>query len=492
MTTTARPDRQPDLPELPAITPTIERNGINVIAPVERKGQASDLFWPWCGANIGVLGMGYAVYLLFANVSFWQALIAGVIGIVLSYLLVGFTSLAGKRGSAPTMVLSRAAFGFLGNKLPTLVSYLLLVGFETVTVVLCIFAVDTVFLRLGWSDGVLTRVIAFVVVATVIGTAGFLGFDTVMRFQKYITLVMIVLTIGYLVLTFKHIDVTVLRRLPTGGISAFIGALVIGFTLFGLSWTNTGADYSRYLPTTVRGSRVIGWTTLGGAIGPVFLILFGLLLTGSSPALATAVGASQIGGLGTILPTWYLIPFILVALLGQIGGAVLDIYSSGLALLSLGLRIPRYSAVLIDGVIMVLGTIYLVWIAPGNFFGSFFGFLITLGVPIAAWTGIFLADLSLRRSDYVDDDLYTGRGRYGAVNWAAVLLMLVGSFGGFGLVVNQVNWLSWQGYLLGPFGLGGRTGSWASSNLGIVLSLAIGFFGYLVLCRQRVAAQERV
>ena len=92
--------------------------------------------------------MGYAAYLLFHNVSFWQALIAGVIGIVASFLLVGFTSLAGKRGSAPTMVLSRASFGVNGNRLPTLVSYLLLVGWETVTMVLAIFAVDTIFVRL--------------------------------------------------------------------------------------------------------------------------------------------------------------------------------------------------------------------------------------------------------------------------------------------------------------------------------------------------------
>ncbi|MET3804950.1 purine-cytosine permease-like protein [Nakamurella sp. UYEF19] len=491
MTTTAPPDRQPDHPES-VVVPTVEQNGINVIAPVERRGRASDLFWPWCGANIGVLGMGYAVYLLFANVSFWQALIAGVIGIVLSYLLVGFTSLAGKRGSAPTMVLSRAAFGFRGNKVPTLVSYLLLVGFETVTVVLCIFAVDTVFLRLGWSDGTLTRVIAFVVVAAVIAAAGFLGFDTVMKFQKYITIVMVVLTVGYMVLTVKHINLAQLQTLPSGSFSAFIGALIIGFTLFGLSWTNTGADYSRYLPKNVRGSKVVGWTTLGGAIGPVFLILFGLLITGSSPALASAVADSQIGGLGTILPTWYLIPFILVALLGQMGGAVLDIYSSGLALLSLGLKIPRYSAVLIDAVIMVLGTIYLVWIAPGDFFGSLFGFLVTLGVPIASWTGIFLADMLLRRKDYVEPDLYTSQGRYGVVNYAAVALMAVGSFIGFGLVVSTVSWLEWQGYLLEVFGLGGRTGSWAAANLGVVASLLIGFVGYLVLCRGRVAAQERL
>ena len=53
---------------------------------------------------------------------------------MLSFLLVGLVSIAGKRGSAPTLVLSRAAFGRVGNGLPGVVSYLLLVGWETVLV----------------------------------------------------------------------------------------------------------------------------------------------------------------------------------------------------------------------------------------------------------------------------------------------------------------------------------------------------------------------
>ena len=52
------------------------------------------------------------------------------------------------------------------------------------------------------------------------------------------------------------------------------------------------------------------------------------------------------GSVGSSLPTWFLVPFVIVALLGLVGGAVLDIYSSGLALLSAGLRIPRFAAAL--------------------------------------------------------------------------------------------------------------------------------------------------
>ena len=74
------------------------------------------------------------------------------------------------------------------------------------------------------------------------------------------------------------------------------------------------------------------------------LLVFGLLLAGSSASLSSAIGADPIGALTTLLPTWFLVPFAIVAVLGLVGGAVLDIYSSGLALLTLGLRIPRYVA----------------------------------------------------------------------------------------------------------------------------------------------------
>ena len=118
-----------------------------------------------------------------------------------------------------------------------------------------------------------------------------------------------------------------------------------------------------------------------------------LLLAGSSAKLSAAIGADPVGALTTLLPTWFLVPFAVVAVLGLVGGSVLDIYSSGLALLTLGLRTPRYVAALIDGTVMVLGTIYVVFIAK-NFLIQFEGFLITLGVPIAAWCGVMLAELT--------------------------------------------------------------------------------------------------
>jgi nucleobase:cation symporter-1, NCS1 family len=142
----------------------VESHGLDVIAESERKGSPRTLFWPWFGANVGLLGLSYGSFVLGFGISFWQALIAGVLGIVFSFLLCGFIAVGGKRGSAPTMVLSRAAYGVRGNRLPAVLSWILDVGWETVLIALATLATATVFGRLGWGGGTSTEVIALIVV----------------------------------------------------------------------------------------------------------------------------------------------------------------------------------------------------------------------------------------------------------------------------------------------------------------------------------------
>src|SRR5215470_13031785 len=469
----------------------IETNGINVITDAERKGRPRDLFSPWFAANISVLGLSYGAFLLAFGISFWQAVVVGVAGIVISFLLCGFIAIAGKRGSAPTMLLSRAAFGVRGNKLPTVISWLLTVGWETILMILAVLAIGTVFGHLGWPSGTATKVIALIVVVGLTIFGGVIGFDLIMRMQTAITIITGVLTVVFIILVAGKIHWATVSALPAGSVESLIGGLVFMMTGFGLGWVNVAADYSRYLPRRSSSAGVAGWTTFGGAVAPIVLLIFGLLLAGSSKALSTSIANDPIGALTVLLPTWFLIPFAIVAVLGLIGGAVLDIYSSGLALLSLGLRVPRYVAALIDGTVMTLGTIYVVFIA-GHFFNQFEGFLITLGVPIAAWCGVMLADISLRRRDYAETELYNPSGRYGDIRWFPVGLVIVSTVIGWGLVTNSfASWLTWQGYLLGPFGLGGKTGAWAFANLGVLVALALGFAAQWVYDRSAVHAQER-
>lgn len=501
MTTTQEPPAQPA--EYRALR--VETNGIEVIAESDRKGTPRQLFWPWFGSNVSVFGIAYGAYALGFKVSFVQALVAGLAGLLVSFLLCGLIALAGKRGSAPTMVLSRAAFGVDGNRVPALLSWIFTVGWETVLTILATLATTTVFHELGWSSGTRTKLIALVVVAALVILGGFMGFDLIMRLQTLITVVTGVLTVVYMALVAGKINWSTVSGLPGGSRASVAGCVILLFTAFGLSWVNLAADYSRYLPRYASTGGVVWWTTMGGTLAPAVLFVFGLLLAGSSAKLSGAIGTDPIGALATQLPTWALIPFLVVAVLGLVGGAVLDIYSSGLALLTAGVRIPRPVAALVDGVLMVAGSVYVLFYAASSFFNQFQGFLITLGVPVAAWCGVMLADIALRRRDYSVTDLFARAGRYGRVRTASMVCLILGSVLGWGLVTNTyASWLQWQGYLLGVrvdvgsfrspawLDLGGKKGEWAGSNLGVPAALVVAFVIALLANWWVVRRQERV
>ena len=461
----------------------LELNGTNVISESERRGKASSLFWPWCGANVSLLALSYGSFFLGFGISFWQATVAAILGSVLSFLLVGVSSLAGKKSNAPTMVISRATFGVKGNIIPGALSYLIFVGWETVLVSLATLATGTVFIRLGGIEHNVAMVIGFVIAVALTVSAGVLGFEAIMKLQKYITTITVVATLIYIALTISKVDWNVISSMKNGNSQAFIGALIFGATGIGLGWVNSAADYSRYLPRTVSNRTVVFWTVFGASIVPIILVTYGAALSGSSEELAGAIATDPIGALTTILPTWYLIIFALVAILGLVGGAILDLYSSGMTLISIGLPVKRHIAASIDSVLMLIGTIYFVWVAD-DFFFPFQGLLITLGVPVATWSAIFVTDVLMRKS-YDEPDLYRTDGRYGSWNFGSIGVMAVGTIVGWGFVTNSfASWLSWQGYFLGI--LGGKEGSWAYANLGIFFALIIGFVGYFFVARKRI------
>jgi purine-cytosine permease-like protein len=480
----------------------VETTGIEIIDESERTAKPSDLFWPWFAANVSVFGISYAGFVLGFGISFWQAAAVSVVGIIVSFLLCGLIAIAGKRGSAPTMILSRSAFGVTGQKVPGVVSWLTSIGWETFLAITATLATATIFRQLGWGGGTSTKIGACLVTAALIVAASVAGYHIIMRLQAWLTWITGAVTVVYVAMTVNHVKWDAVMALKPGAPQAVVGAFVLVMTGFGLGWINIAADWSRYQRRDASGASIVFWNTFGGALAPVLLVVYGLLLAGSDPKLRAGITVDPVGTLATILPTWMLVPFLVAAILALVSGAVLGIYSSGLTLLSLGVRIPRPTAAFVDGVILTIGTIYVVFYAE-SFLGPFQSFLITLGVPLAAWAGIMIADLVLRHRDYDEDALFERRGRYGAWDWTSIAVMVVCSVLGWGLVVNgfakDASWNNWQGYLLEPLGLGHYVndpagpyweGNWAYANLGVLLALVLGFVATLLLRRRTVRRQE--
>ena len=200
----------------------LEINGPNTIQESEREGKPSSLFWPWAGANVSLLALSYGSFFLGFGISFRQATCAAIIGTIGSFLLVGISSLAGKRSNAPTMVLARASFGVKGSIVPGVLSYFIFVGWETVLVSLATLATGTVFSRVGGVDQNLALILGFVVSVSLTVFGGVLGFSVIMKLQKLLTVITVAMTIVYIALTIYTVNWSAVWSIEDGSAQGFI------------------------------------------------------------------------------------------------------------------------------------------------------------------------------------------------------------------------------------------------------------------------------
>ncbi|MGG2460234.1 purine-cytosine permease family protein [Streptomyces sp. RGM 3693] len=458
----------------------VERNGIDPVPDVERHGTPRSLFWPWAGSGLSLLCLAYGIYVMGLGLNAWQAVVTGTIGYVLSFVLVGLVSVAGARTGAPTMAIGRAAFGRQGNKLPTVFSYVSNVGWETVLVALSSLGGAAILARVapaafaradGRTPTTGAQALCFAVTAVSVVVVGVYGHALIMKVQKYLTAAITVMTAAYLVLVAGQIHPSALVAGRPGGLGTAIAGVVFAMTLLGLGWVNCAADYSRYLPRNSSGRAITGWTTLGGVLAPVVLLVFGVLLNAGDPKLAAMAAADPVGALAAALPTWFLVPYLLTAIGGFAAGAIMDIYSSGMALLALGMPVRRHLAVLVDGVLMAVGGWYVLFVSP-SFFATFQAFLSVVGVAMAGWTAVFLvARWRDRRSG-------AGPSVVPAVRWPAVLSLTVATAVGLGLITSaDPNLARVVGFLLTDAAAHGTLGT---MNLGVVAALLVAGVLYAV------------
>ncbi|KPC59749.1 purine-cytosine permease family protein [Streptomyces chattanoogensis] len=473
---------------------TVERNGIDPVPESERHGTPRSLFWPWAASGLSLLCIAYGIYLMGLGLGPWQAIATGTIGYVLSFVLVGLISIAGARTGAPTMAIGRVSFGLQGNKLPTLFSYVSNVGWETVLVALSSLGGAAILARVspgafaradGTTPTTAAQALCFGVTAVSVVVVGIFGHALIMKVQKYLTAAITAMTVVYMVLMADRIDPSALGGGRPGDLGTFIGGIVFAMTLLGLGWVNCAADYSRYLPRTSSGRAITGWTTLGGVLAPVVLLVFGVLLNAGDPELAQAAAADPVGALAAELPTWFLVPYLLTAIGGFASGAIMDIYSSGMSMLALGVPVRRHFAVLVDGVLMAVGGWYVLFVSP-SFFATFQAFLSIIGVAMAGWTAVFLVEQWRRRR--------TGFALASVrpMGWPAVLSLALATAVGLGLITSADPHIAKAvGFLLSDRAAHGTLGA---MNLGVVVALIVAGVLYAVtapLAGRAAAGPER-
>ncbi|MFI6903543.1 purine-cytosine permease family protein [Nonomuraea sp. NPDC050394] len=412
----------------------MEQRGIELVPAGERYGRPRDLLFLWTGTTMGIFTLVYGTTIVAAfGLSFWQAVAAIVVGNLLAFPLVGLTSLQGPATGTSTMAVSRAAYGPKGARLLSFFGWLNMVGFEAGGMVLITFAALSLLGQAGVATEGLGLKVAVILVAALIQLVlPLIGHAAVMKAQKYFTWVFVVLFGLMAILVGPKVDVA------AGGAGAdfttFTVAVALIMSAGGLSWGPLGGDYSRYLPADSSKKAVFGYAFLGGFVPYVLLMTLGA-------AVATVVkdAADPISGLPGALPAWFVVPYLLLAIVSLFAVNTTDLYSSGLNLQAAGIKVKRWVAVVADLILCVIITY--VAVTSENFNTMLNTFLGLLIIWLAPWAGVYVTDW-LRRKGRYDARALFDESAPGQVRWAAIIAQVAGMVAA-ALWINSTAFVGW-------------------------------------------------
>ena len=408
-----------------------EQRGIEPVPPAEQRGKPMELFWVWFAANISVLGLPLGVSLVALGLSIWQAVLVAFLGAFGSFAIVGLISIAGRRGGAPSLTLSRATFGTRGNIGPTAIALLSRLGWETVNTATAALAFVTLSSLLFGTAGAAKQA----PVATVIGVALFvactvavsgMGHATILVVQKWATWVFGAMNLVILVVLLTTVDwAAVVDASPgsTAMVITGIGTIAAGT---GIGWANSGADMARYQSPAVKGWSLILSAAAGAGIPLVIMISMGSMIGASHASVLTS--PNPMDAIRDTLPSSLAVAYLAISFIGLLLSNHLSVYSAGLTTLTLGIRVKRTAAVIVDVVVTTTASLCFLLIADG-FYGPFISFISLLAVPITAWIGVFVVDM-VGRTSYDSKALLdlSSKGRYfyrGGIRWTALAPWLI-------------------------------------------------------------------
>lgn len=433
----------------------VETRGIDVVTDGERHGSPKGLFWVWFSGQLTISAIIIGQLFTTLGLSLGEAVIVSAFT-ALSFVVVGLASLPGPHAGTATLTISRASFGIKGNILPAFFSWLNLVGWESVTIVITVNAMLSLAKVLGFpASGTAPTLFALVFALILTFSIPILGHATVVIMQRFLAYGIGALAIVMVFLVVPHVHwmhTPIVSHLAAQGVvPTMVLAASIGLMSTSLSWTNYAADYTRYLSKTTSGKSIVVYTALGGGLASFLFLSVGALLgTFIRPA---AYGANPVAATMHILPNWYAIPFLLVVIVGQIANNYLNAYSSSMSFLALGVKLKRYYSVMIDAGLSTLISLYALFLAPG--FLSFFENFLSLSIlVIGPWTAIYLVNHWMVKGHYDGTGFFNDQSSpywfKNGVNWSAVGSLIIGGFAAF-WTVNSALWVSplSSHYLLG-------------------------------------------
>ena len=468
---------------------SIEQTGIEPTPLEYRAGKASRLFWLWFAVTASIVVMALGAVLVSAGLNAVQVLIAAVVGIALSFIPLGLSALTGVWSGQPTVVVSRATFGVVGNIVPSVLVLIVRLFWGAMLLWLLVITIADAAVGAGWvTDRAVVEWPVFAVGIAVCVVVAVFGFALVAVVQLIAAVASAVLGLAVIVLTWPGSGWDAVGSAPYGEWILVVEGIVLVFSVLGLAWASAGGDLARYQRAGSGGTSTALWTGLGASLPLLIFVAYGAVFSLAQPGGDSSFSADPVRRLVASAPHWVAVPVVAAIAIGLLSALVVNIYSGGFVVQTVGVHLPRWATVVVLGALVAAGGAVLIAAVPGirTFLLSY---PTTLAVPLAAWTGIFFGDFLLRRRRLATDSLLQRGGVYPDWRWVNVAGLVVITLIGWGFMRADALGLRWEGYWYALLG-GDPHGVLAGADLGVLLALALGLALALIAGRRDVAAQE--
>lgn len=361
----------------------VESHGIDAIPAAERHGRPRELGFLWAGAFVNYASLFTASLLTtYYGLGVWDGLVATALGTLCAAVILGLLSNTGPRSGLPQIIFTRGIFGVRGANIAAALTLFLAIGWFAVD---CVIAAQAGAQLFGGASGAATFPLVVLVAGVSVAVAVY-GHQTIKVLEQWGAITFALLSAVLFVFLAPQFHWSQPSTLSGGDRP---GALVLGFmTCFALvaSWYPFASDYSRYLPANSPTRSVTLWPVAGIAVPMIGLCLFGLLLPTIDAQLAAKDGVLAV--ISAHAPVWIAVPFFCFVVVGEIWANYLDVYTAGLVLLTMGIRLERWQSALGCGILGTALAAYAVLVS--DFHVAYEDFLVLTYLWAPAWAAVVL------------------------------------------------------------------------------------------------------
>ena len=409
----------------------VEAAGVEYLPEEARDSRPRNLGAVFLGANLTWTNVVFGAFAILFGLSFWQTVASMVVGTAVGTLAVLPTAVIGPRTGTNMTVSSGAFFGIRGRFIGSGIALAIALGFAAVTVWTSGDAIVAAGHRLlGTPLGDTAHAIAYAAVAGLMVTVALYGHATIVAMQK-----IVVPVVGALMVVGVFAFAGGFDPGASGGeyaLGGFWQTWTLSAVLFAaapISYGPTIGDYTRRISARrFSEGRIRGALGIGMFVGVLLPSLFGAFtaLTFTNPT------DSYLDDLVAAAPGWYVLPIVVISLLGGLSQGVLCVYASGLDLEGLAPRLKRTQTTTITAAVAIV-LLYL-GVFVFDAVESVTAMTVALNAVITPWVAI-LAVGALRTKFYDPKDLQAFAhgvrgGRYwftGGWHLPAVIAWVVGA-----------------------------------------------------------------